>query len=266
MQAIRSFFNSTFLNRTLKPARRIGLPLAIVIAGLLTGLGYGLLKTPAYSATSYVLLVSQNDEGPPVAVSFAQAYGRLAALPETLAWAAVPLPPADLADARRNIQASTSPDTPLVRLTASARTPRRAATFANTAADALVRYGNAHQQDTGVRVALMTRAAAPFGPSSPNLPLNVAVGTATGILLAGLVAATGAGTRLRRRQGGTGPTSDRRPSAGPRAPKARTRQRSEPAAMDLGEAGPQTAGGRDAEFQEAASQDAASEVHAEAAK
>jgi uncharacterized protein involved in exopolysaccharide biosynthesis len=181
------------------PARRIGLPLAIVIAGLLTGLGYGLFKTPAYSATSYVLVVSQADDGPPAAISFAQAYGRLAALPETLAWSATPLRPADLAKARENIQASSSPDTPLLRLTASAGTPHRAANFANTAADALVRYGKARQQDTGVRVALMTRAAAPVSPSSPNLPLNVAVGTATGILLAGLAAAS-AGARRRRLQ------------------------------------------------------------------
>jgi capsular polysaccharide biosynthesis protein len=218
MQAIRSHFRRGFKGARVL-ALRVGLPLAIVIAGMLTGLGYGLFKTPGYSATSYVLVVSQPDEGPPAAVSFAQAYGRLAALPETLAWASTPLRPADVARARENIQASTSPDTPLVRLTASANTPERAARFANTAADALVRYGNAHQMDTGVRVALMTEAAVPLSPSVPDLPLNVAVGTATGILLAGLVIATGAGTRHRRRQRTPVPAPMPEPPAVSRAPE-----------------------------------------------
>ncbi|MEW2357923.1 glycosyltransferase [Spirillospora sp. NPDC029432] len=203
-------------------AGRAGIVLALAVAGLLAGLGYGLFKAPAYSATSYVLIVSQPAEAAPVAVSFAQAYGRLAALPETLAWAADPLPRQELAQAGERIQASTSPDTPLVRLTATAGTPGKAARFANTAADALVRYGNAHQGDTGVRVALMSKAAAPLGPSSPNPPLNVAVGTATGILLGGLAAAAATARTRRLQQAAARPavrTRVARAAAAPR-PKA----------------------------------------------
>jgi capsular polysaccharide biosynthesis protein len=176
--------------------RRFALPIAIVLACLLAGLGYGLFKAPTYSATAYVLVVSDPDGGP-AAVNFAQAYGRLASMRETLGWAAKPIPSKVLDRSRAQIQASSSPDTPLVRLTASASTAMLSAELANTAADALVRYGNAHQHDTGVRVAPMTQASVPPAPSSPNLPLNVAVGVATGLLLGGLVAATGVASRIR---------------------------------------------------------------------
>jgi hypothetical protein len=177
--------------------RRFGLALTIVVLGLLGGLAYGLFKPPTYSATAFVLVVGEPSAGP-TTVNYAQAYARLAPMAETLAWARNGMPAEMRERARASIQASSSPDTPLVRLTGSAGSPVRAAEFANTAANALVRYGAAHQGDTGVRVALMTKADAPVVPSSPNLPLNVAVGTATGILLGGLVAVSGLGSRMRQ--------------------------------------------------------------------
>jgi len=179
-----------------RSARRFAAILAIVLVGFLGGLGYGLLKPPSYTATAFVLVVGQPDAGI-AAVQFAQAYTRLAPLPETLAWSSKGLPPSERERARRNLQASSSPDAPLVRLTGTADTPVRAAEYANAAADALVRYGTAHQQETGVRVALMTQAEAPIAPSAPNLTMSVAVGTATGLLLAGLVAATGLTSHIR---------------------------------------------------------------------
>jgi capsular polysaccharide biosynthesis protein len=178
-------------------ARRFGLALTIVVLGVLGGLGYGLFMPPTYSATAFVLVVGEPSAGP-TSVNYAQAYARLAPMAETLAWARNGMSAETRERARASIQASSSPDTPLVRLTGSASNPARAAEFANTAANALVRYGAAHQGDTGVRVAMMTQADAPVVPSSPNLPLNVAVGTATGILLGGLVAVSDLGRRLRR--------------------------------------------------------------------
>lgn len=192
MRAIRGSIPSSL--RTL--AGRFGLTLVIVLSGFLSGLAYGLVKPPTYSATAFVLIVSQREPGS-AAVNFAQAYARLAPLTETLAWSANGLPPEMRERAQRSLQASSSPDTPLVRLTGTASTPARAAEYANIAADALYRYGIAHQRDTGVRVALMTEAAPPLVPSSPNLPLNIAVGTATGILLGGLAAVSGIAGRIR---------------------------------------------------------------------
>ncbi|TDD79652.1 hypothetical protein E1293_22850, partial [Actinomadura darangshiensis] len=180
--------------------RRFGASIALVLAGFLGGLGYALFAPTTYTATAFVLVVDDGgggDQGP-AAVSFAQAYGRLAPLPETLAYSSIRLPRGAAGATREHIQASTSPDTPLIRLAGSAGTARDAAAFANAAADALVRYGTSHRTDTGVRVAPMTLASPPAAPSSPNLPLGVAVGTASGILLAGLTAAVRSGRRGRR--------------------------------------------------------------------
>ncbi|TDD27447.1 lipopolysaccharide biosynthesis protein [Actinomadura sp. KC06] len=168
-----------------------GPSIALVLAGVLGGLGYGLYAPATYTADAFVLVV--DDVGPdragPAALSFAQLYGRLAPLEETLRYSQLPLPDAPPGSTREHVRASTSPDTPVIKLAGNGRTPRDAAAFANGAADALVRYGTSHRADTGVRVALMGRAAPPATPSSPNLPLGVAVGAASGVLLAGLSAA-----------------------------------------------------------------------------
>ncbi|MDL4773213.1 hypothetical protein [Actinomadura xylanilytica] len=126
--------------------------------------------------------------------NYAQAYGRLALLPETLALASS-LPVSVAAHAQPHIQVATSPDTPLIRLTGSAADAADAAGFANAAAGALVQYGRAHRSETGVRVMLMNQADPPRVASSPDLPLNTAVGTACGVLLAVLVAAARTGRR-----------------------------------------------------------------------
>lgn len=197
--------------------RRFGLSLAFVLAGFLGGLGYALLAPTTYTATAFVLVVNAgNGETGPAAVSFAQAYGRLAPLPETLEYSTRPLPRHAPGGTREHIQASTSPDTPLIKLAGSARTARDAAAFANAAADALVQYGTSHRADTGVRVALMTLAEPPAAPSSPNLPLGVAAGTATGVLLAGLSAAVMAGRRGARRGAAPPPTAVPAPAAADR--------------------------------------------------
>jgi hypothetical protein len=183
--------------------RRFGLLTALVLSGFLGGLGYALFAPTTYTATAYVLVVDDGDGGQgPAAVSFAQAFGRLAPLPETLTYSSIPLPDGAMAATRDHIQSSTSPDTPLIKLAGSADTPAGAAAYANAAADALVRYGTSHRTDTGVRVALMSMAATPSAPSSPNLPLDVAVGTASGVLLAGLGAAVLSGRRGRAHQRG----------------------------------------------------------------
>ncbi|REE97711.1 hypothetical protein [Thermomonospora umbrina] len=79
---------------------------------------------------------------------------------------------------------------PVIGITGSASTPESAAEYANAAAGAFIAYGDAHRGETGVRVASMSSADAPDRPTTPNLPLSLAVGASSGVLLAGL--ATGA--------------------------------------------------------------------------
>ncbi|MFC5180021.1 YveK family protein [Actinomadura harenae] len=188
------------------PMRGAALPMAVIVLGAVAGTLYGLLTPPAFEASANVLVAPDKHSSGADAVNYAQAYGRLANLPETLTWAPVPAPwGTSVESAAKRLRTSTSPDTPLIRLTATAPEPRRAATLANAAAAALVRYGTGHQADTGVRVILMSNALAPTTASSPKLLLDIAVGAASGGLLAALAALAGLrwppASAGRRRQG-----------------------------------------------------------------
>ncbi|MFC4910394.1 hypothetical protein [Actinomadura gamaensis] len=195
------------------PLRATALPLLMIAIGAVAGTAYGLATPPTYEASAHVLVTADRTGAGPDAVNYAQAYGRLASLPETLAWAPSPPWGRSVDAAARSVHTSTSPDTPLIRLIASASRPDRAATLANAAAAALVRYGSVHQQDTGVRVVLMSNALVPADASSPKPALDIAVGAAAGGLLAALAALAGVqwpqrGTR--RRTGDTARPSGRR--------------------------------------------------------
>ncbi|TDC67829.1 hypothetical protein E1200_13625 [Actinomadura sp. GC306] len=223
---------------------RFRLSVGFVVAGFLGGLGYALFAPSTYTASAYVIVVEEGAAGGqsgPTAVSFAQVYGRLAPLPETLVHAKARMPDTAPGDIREHVQASTSPDTPLIRLAGTGRTARTAAAYANAAADALVRYGAAHRGDTGVRVALMTPAQPPAAPVSPNPPLDIAVGTASGGLLAGISAAVLSGRRGRaaaaRRRRAALPD----PSAG-EPPAASEPGIPGPGTTEQGTAGPDAAG------------------------
>ena len=53
-----------------------------MLAGFLGGLGYAVFAPTTYTATAYVLVVDAGKgQSGPAAVSFAQAFGRLAPLP-----------------------------------------------------------------------------------------------------------------------------------------------------------------------------------------
>ncbi|WP_051468465.1 hypothetical protein [Actinomadura oligospora] len=226
------------------PARGAALPMAVIVFGALAGTVYGLLTPPSYDASANVLIAPDKQSTGADAVNYAQAYGRLASLPETLTWAPSPAPWGTAVEsAAKRLRTSTSPDTPLIRLTASASEARRAATLANAAAAALVRYGAGHQRDTGVRVILMSNALAPTTASSPRLVLDIAVGAASGGLLAALAALAGlrwpqAPVGRRRQGGGPGiePDDDAAEDAlpGEDGPKAR-RNRGEQAAPEAGQ-------------------------------
>ncbi|MCP2335166.1 hypothetical protein [Actinomadura rupiterrae] len=184
--------------------RDAALPMLMITLGAVAGAAYGTITPPTYEASAHVLITPDKSGSAPEAVNYAQAYGRLANLPETLTWAPAPPWGSSVASAARRVRTSTSPDTPLIRLIASAGKPRQAADLANAAAAGLVRYGSVHQGDTGVRVVLMSNALVPTAASSPSPGLDIAVGAAAGGLLAALAALAGLrwpqpGPRGRRR-------------------------------------------------------------------
>ncbi|POX56175.1 lipopolysaccharide biosynthesis protein [Streptomyces sp. Ru71] len=164
-------------------------PWALLAAGALTGslLGgaYGALTPARYTATAYVVAVPTDKADPATALGFAQAYGRvatqLAVLGDAQVWAGVPVK--ELAG---SVQAQTSPDAPMISVTATSAEPAEAADMANAVARALTRHAADTKAATHVELQQFARAVEPAEPSSPSPALTALVGGSAGGLLAGL--------------------------------------------------------------------------------
>ncbi|WP_399885141.1 lipopolysaccharide biosynthesis protein [Streptomyces sp. BBFR51] len=161
-------------------------PLAAgVLAGGLLGAGYGLLATPQYTATSYVVAVPSDKSDPASALGFAQAYGRvatqLAVLGDAQMWAHVPV-----ATLEESVRTATSPDAPMVSVTATSEHPEEAADMANAVARALTRHAAASADDTHVELRQFARATEPTEASSASAAVTGLVGASAGGLLGGL--------------------------------------------------------------------------------
>ncbi|NUR39799.1 MAG: lipopolysaccharide biosynthesis protein [Streptomyces sp.] len=156
------------------------------VAGGLLGGGYGLAKTPSYTATSYVIVVPTEKSDPASALGFAQAYGRvatqLAVLGDAQVWAGVPVK-----TLKSSVQTATSPDAPMVAITATSARPDLAADMANAVARALTRHADNTESTTNVELQQFARATKPTEPSSASAALTGLVGASAGGLLGGLV-------------------------------------------------------------------------------
>ncbi|MFJ3581397.1 lipopolysaccharide biosynthesis protein [Streptomyces sp. NPDC090127] len=166
------------------PRRSLVLP-ASVLVGAALGAGYGVVKTPEYAATSYVIVVPGEKSDPSAALGFAQAYGRvatdIAVTGDAQVWAGVPV-----ATLRENVRAETSPDAPMISITARSATPGKAVSMADGVARALIVNSGQVSGSTGVKVVQFSRATKPVKPVSPSAPLSALVGGCAGGLLGGL--------------------------------------------------------------------------------
>ncbi|MEU0333254.1 lipopolysaccharide biosynthesis protein [Streptomyces sp. NPDC006193] len=173
---------------------RWSLPAAGVLAGGLLGGGYGVLQTPQYTATSYVVAVPTEGSDTATALGFAQAYGRaatqLAVLGDAQVWARVPV-----RTLRSGVRATTSPDAPMVAVSATSARPAVAADMANAVTRALTRHANATKADTHVQLLQFSRAVRPAEPSSPSAVVTGLVGASAGGLLGALALLVGPGRR-----------------------------------------------------------------------
>ncbi|MER5311496.1 lipopolysaccharide biosynthesis protein [Streptomyces sp. NPDC002773] len=205
-----------FLPTALRTPRRWWVLPASVLAGAVIGGGYGALKAPEYAATSYVIVVPAGKSDPAAALGFAQAYGRvatdIAVTGDAQVWAGV-----SAQTLRSSVQAATSPDAPMISITARAAKPARAVSMADGVARALVLNSSHVSGSTGVKVVQFSRATNPSAPVSPSAPLAALVGGCAGGLLGGLA--------LLVRPG--------------RAPRAEARLSGQPAAAVPGPAGAQ---------------------------
>lgn len=180
----RSDHRSDRKRRLLPPPAWWPLP-ACALLGLAAGGAYGVLKAPEYAATSYVVAVPNETTEPATALGFAQAYGRIATSSSTLAYAQ-PRAGIDARRLRTQVRAETSPDSPMIAITGTSKSPSEAADIANAVADALSLSSNQAAKNTGVQLLLFNQAVAPSDPASPSAPVSGAVGLCAGGLLGGL--------------------------------------------------------------------------------
>ncbi|WP_030302707.1 hypothetical protein [Streptomyces katrae] len=170
--------------RLLPPPAWWPLPVAAAL-GLAAGGGYGVLKAPEYAATSYVVAVPDDTTEPATALGFSQAYARIATSSSTLAYAQ-PRAGISARRLRTQVRAETSPESPMIAITGTSKSPTEAADIANAVADALSLSSNQAAKNTGVQLLLFNQAVAPSEPASPSATVSGAVGLCAGGLLGGL--------------------------------------------------------------------------------
>ncbi len=160
------------------------LPLCALL-GTVCGVSYGVLKTPEYTATSYVVAVPAKGTEPGAALGYAQAYGRITTSESTLAYARVAAGVSPRA-LRSQVRTETSPDSPMIAITGTATKPAVAADIANAVADAVFVSSNHVSKNTGVKLLVFSQAIAPAEPASPSAGISAAVGGSAGGLVGGL--------------------------------------------------------------------------------
>lgn len=154
-----------------------------LVGGLLGG-AYGTLKAPTYTATSYVVAVPTKDSDATSALGFAQAYGRAATQLAVLADAqSAGVPVGTL---RRNVRTATSPDAPMIAVSATSPRPGLASGMANAVTGALTRHANKTKGSTHVELVQFSPAVRPTEPTSASPLVTGLVGTSAGGLLGGL--------------------------------------------------------------------------------
>ncbi|MFE1957425.1 MULTISPECIES: lipopolysaccharide biosynthesis protein [unclassified Streptomyces] len=162
-----------------------GIVPAAALSGALAGGAYGLLRTPEYTATSYVLVVPTQKSDPAAALGFATAYGRIASqvalLGDAPVWSGV-----SAETLKKNVRTATSPDAPMISVTATSSEASTAVNMADGVARSLVVNGTHLQGSTNVRVLQFSRAVEPTGPVSASASLAALVGASAGGLLGGL--------------------------------------------------------------------------------
>src|SRR5215468_713423 len=155
--------------------------LLIVLAGVggLAGGVYDVVKTPTYIAESYVVVTAAQGDSP-TALNFAQAYGRIASTGPVTSLAAQSR---GASTGLAAVTASTSPDAPVIEISASGPDAKRTADVANAVSQALVKYSGTRTDSTRVTLSVLAVATVPTSPASPKPPLEAAIGLAGGLLV-----------------------------------------------------------------------------------
>ncbi|BBC36222.1 hypothetical protein SGFS_075160 [Streptomyces graminofaciens] len=161
------------------------LAVGVLLGGMLGG-AYGVVTPPTYTATNYVVAVPAQQADAQTALGFAQAYGRvatqLAVLGDAQVWAGVPV-----RTLRDSVRTATSPDAPMVAISATSTRPDLAVDMANAVSRSLTRHANLAEDSTRVELQQFARATKPNEASSASPKVTGLVGASAGGLLGGLL-------------------------------------------------------------------------------
>ncbi|WP_314171367.1 YveK family protein [Streptomyces winkii] len=185
-------------------------PLCLVL-GAGAGAAYSEATPAQYAAISYVVVSPSGGSEAAGALGYAQAYGKIATDPVILADAErrAHLRPGTIRD---GIQASTSPDAPMVQITATSSNASQAAKNADAVAKALTHTAKTSVKRTGARLTVLSDAMAPATPVSPSATVAVSVGACAGGLIGGLVLLALPQSRRRTASAGAAPATHGAPT------------------------------------------------------
>jgi capsular polysaccharide biosynthesis protein len=171
-----------------------------VAVGVTAGDAYARLAPPNYTARAYVVVVAADPGDAGAAVNFAQAYARIAGQGDVLGLAVSATNATTTMDElSRDVRAASSPDAPMIEVTASATSGPRAALLANAVANGLIATAARQNTTTRMSLSMLSVAIPPTDVTSPPRPrIGVAIGAGAGLLLGILLLLAGADRVLTR--------------------------------------------------------------------
>lgn len=163
---------------------------AAALLGLALAAGYTLMQTPLYEAKSQLFVsvkgggsAADVSQGNAFAESRVTSYVSLATSPRVLQAVAEEVDFAGGAHGLAGKVVATTPvQTVLIDIAATDANPQQASKIANSVAKQLITAVNEVEDVTIVHLSVFEQAAPPLAPSSPRVPLNLALGVVLGLL------------------------------------------------------------------------------------
>jgi capsular exopolysaccharide synthesis family protein len=169
---------------------------ALTLVGLALGAVYSILKTPLYEATSKVFVsvqssgsVSDLTQGGNFAQNQVKSYADVVTTPVVLQPVIANLGlQTDVGALAGQITATSPLDTVIVEITASDQSAAQSAQIANAVANSFASTVDSLVPEnaegvTPVKITVLQQAVIPSSPSSPNVPINIALGGVIGLVL-----------------------------------------------------------------------------------
>lgn len=164
---------------------------AITLIGLAAAGAFSILQTPKYDAKTQVFVSVKSTDSPSDLIqgsSFSEkrvtSYVNLATSPRVLQPVIDKLHLDTTADVLKSqVTASTPPQTVLIDIKVSNTDAGRAADIANATADSLILAVQQVEEGSIVKLSIIEPATKAVNPSSPKIPLNLALGLIVGLLI-----------------------------------------------------------------------------------